>query len=129
MPDDYWAGFNDDEFEIALQLAFEGKTVVSRSEDTPAPGADGYRRFDAWVDGVRAEFKNPTTTVRKTFQKDVLSKANKQGADLAIVHLENMGRTDAMNWTAEWIADPRRTVNLSRIVISGVGYSKTFNVR
>ncbi|MFJ5833290.1 RHS repeat-associated core domain-containing protein, partial [Streptomyces sp. NPDC093089] len=81
-------GFNNKEFEIAFILAMEGKTVVARSADTGAPGSvNGKKSFDAWVDGVRTEFKTlgPETSAKHIGRW--IGKAANQGADAVIIHL------------------------------------------
>ncbi|MEU4077503.1 RHS repeat-associated core domain-containing protein [Streptomyces venezuelae] len=81
-------GFLNKEFEIALVLAMEGKTVVARSADEGAPGSvNGRKSFDAWVDGVRTEFKTigPGTSAKHIGRW--IGKAANQGADAVIIHL------------------------------------------
>ncbi|MET0417611.1 MAG: RHS repeat-associated core domain-containing protein, partial [Actinoplanes sp.] len=75
-------GFNkDDDFKVAFELAWNKMHVESRGdgrnkapwEDFPAVGAKDNKGFDAYVDGVRSEFKyvraNTRTAIYDAFQK------------------------------------------------------------
>lgn len=84
-PDEF--GFEDEEFEIAFMLAMEGRSVVARSSDTGAPGSLGDKKsFDAWVDGVRTEFKEQDSDQPKRIAREIRS-ADEQGADAVIIRL------------------------------------------
>ncbi|MCX5389091.1 RHS repeat domain-containing protein [Streptomyces sp. NBC_00094] len=106
--------FTEDEFDLAFQLAREGHTVVSRGENIAAPGAEGNKRFDAWVDGIRSEFKILPTEKEKGVL-DQLSDANKKGADRLYIKLKNIGEDEGRAMIEKWSKDPRRTVKLSTI--------------
>ncbi|MFE3468057.1 RHS repeat-associated core domain-containing protein [Streptomyces sp. NPDC059185] len=108
--------FTEDEFDLALDLAREGQTVVSRGENIPAPGAVGNKRFDAWVDGVRSEFKILRTEKEKT-ASDALSDANKKGADALYIKFKNLDKDEGRAIIDTWARDTRRTVNLTTIYI------------
>ncbi|MEU9858382.1 RHS repeat-associated core domain-containing protein, partial [Streptomyces sp. NPDC047974] len=108
--------FGEEEFLLALQLAREGQTVVSRGENIGAPGAVGDKRFDAWVDGVRSEFKIlPTGSKRGV--KDQLSDSNKKGADALYLKLKEFDVDEAEDIVNDWAGDSRRTVNLTTVYI------------
>ncbi|WP_407838742.1 RHS repeat domain-containing protein [Streptomyces sp. DSM 116496] len=110
------AAFTEDEFNLALQLARDEHTVTSRGEDIPAPGAEGNKRFDAWVDGIRSEFKILSTDKPRNV-RDQLSDANKKGADALYIKLKNIDVDDAKEIVNEWASDSRRTVNLTSIYV------------
>ncbi|MFE5614083.1 RHS repeat-associated core domain-containing protein [Streptomyces sp. NPDC056524] len=68
------------EFEMALALALEGHNVIARGSNTgkyTKDGATNAKSFDAWVNGVRSEFKE----TGKRNIKNHLRKADEQGAD------------------------------------------------
>ncbi|WP_189980554.1 RHS repeat-associated core domain-containing protein, partial [Streptomyces termitum] len=86
-------GFNNDEFEIALRLAYEGKEVVAQGSNTGVGGGRNAKAFDAWVDGVRSEFKAPTS---ERAIKTRLNKADQQGADAVYLKISNVSREQAL---------------------------------
>ncbi|MFI9549905.1 RHS repeat-associated core domain-containing protein [Streptomyces sp. NPDC052016] len=125
--------FDAAEFEIALKLAEEGHDVVARGEGRSkerwAPGANGS--FDAWVDGIRTEFKTPDSSQPGAVAKHI-RKADEQGADAVIVHLPDGNERLARSA----IASAKRTaftsktpLNLTTIRMIGDGFDFTENLR
>ncbi|MFF5443570.1 RHS repeat-associated core domain-containing protein [Streptomyces sp. NPDC012888] len=85
--------FKDGEFDVAYTLANEGHYVVARgagrSPDRFAPGAGGS--FDAWVDGIRTEFKvmAPKGKNAQNSVRDEIRSGWKQGADAVVIRLKD----------------------------------------
>lgn len=73
-------GFDNAEYSIAITLAMDGRQVMSRDD------SDGYG--DAYVDGVRSEFKAPTSS---TAIQTRLRKANKQQVDAVYLDVRGSG--------------------------------------
>ncbi|MFD4655941.1 ricin-type beta-trefoil lectin domain protein [Kitasatospora sp. NPDC058444] len=122
--------FGDDDFEVAFQVALDGHHVVARGENTPAPGAQDGNRFDAWVDGVRSEFKLVRGSANRI--NGHLSKANTQGVDSVYIMLLNSNITEreAKNKVNGWLKTPgRETINLSQVHLIGDGYRTTINLK
>ncbi|MCW6004754.1 hypothetical protein K1W54_09165 [Micromonospora sp. CPCC 205371] len=78
-PDGVTVAFDDDEFKIAFRLAFTGREVESRDENLQTVGNPDGKVFDAYVDGVRSEFKSVFTNSEGKVYRD-FSDANKQHA-------------------------------------------------
>ncbi|MFG3427622.1 RHS repeat domain-containing protein [Streptomyces californicus] len=114
-------GFTDEEFEMAFELAFEGKEVVARGSDTGAPGAKGNKSFDAWVDGERWEFKDLPTTSRKGIAREIYS-ADEQGADVAFVRLPNVDEKMARSALNSVIRSQQKSNDLTAVRMQGDGY-------
>ncbi|MFF7534984.1 RHS repeat-associated core domain-containing protein [Streptomyces bobili] len=122
-------GFDEKEFEMALTLAFEGKTVVARGNNIPAPGSlNGRKTFDAWVDGQRWEFKDLTTETRKGVTKEIYG-SDEQGADVAFVKLRNLDEGMARSAVNSVINSTQKTNNLTAIRMQGDGYDFTVSLR
>ncbi|MEW2070526.1 RHS repeat-associated core domain-containing protein [Streptomyces sp. NPDC007346] len=121
-------GFDDDEFEMALSLAREGHQVVARGSDDGAPGAKGNKSFDAWVDGVRTEFKSLSTTSRKGITREIRS-ADEQGADFAYIRLEKADRRMAESAVNSIKRSKQAPVGLTTIRVYGDGYDFTVRLR
>ncbi|MGW6566025.1 RHS repeat-associated core domain-containing protein [Streptomyces sp. NPDC054975] len=124
-------GFDDEEFEIALMLALEGQSVTARSSDTGAQGSEGNKKtFDAWVDGVRTEFKFETTEKPKTIAREIRS-AHAQGADAVIIRItgdERLARAAVKS--AEKTAFTSKTpLGLTSIRMIGDGFDFTKQLR
>ncbi|BCB78185.1 RHS repeat-associated core domain-containing protein [Phytohabitans flavus] len=85
------AAFKDHEFEIAFLLAWEGSEVVSKDDSFTAGGAANERVFDAWVDGVRSEFKTPDKN-NYSSSKTAFSGAIGQNAARVYVHSKNISK-------------------------------------
>ncbi|MFC4018902.1 RHS repeat-associated core domain-containing protein [Micromonospora sp. GCM10011542] len=99
-------GFNDDEFAIAFELAWgkdggEGaKHVESRGDgrkgtghqDMPAVGASDEKGFDAYVDGVRSEFKTVRTNSGNAV-RNALRDAKKQHSRDVYIRVEGVDAT------------------------------------
>ncbi|WP_423832940.1 RHS repeat-associated core domain-containing protein [Streptomyces manipurensis] len=121
-------GFTESEFETAFILAMEGRNVVARSDDTGAPGSLGDRKsFDAWVDGVRTEFKTQPSTKPKTIVREIFDSAD-QGADAAIITLPN-GNEKLVNTVLADISKreftTKTTLGLQSVRIIGPGFDVT----
>ncbi|MFJ9263614.1 RHS repeat-associated core domain-containing protein [Streptomyces bacillaris] len=121
-------GFGDEEFEMALNLAREGYEVVARGSDGGAPGAKGKKSFDAWVDGVRTEFKDLSTTSRKGITREIRS-ADEQGADFAYIRLKNASRGMAESAVNSIKKSKQAPVGLTTIRVYGDGYDFTVRLR
>ncbi|MCQ6555764.1 sugar-binding protein [Streptomyces sp. C10-9-1] len=121
-------GFSDEEFEQALMLAREGSHVVARGSDDGAPGASGNKSFDAWVDGVRTEFKVQSTTSRKGITREIRS-ADQQGADFALIHLTKADERMARSAVNSIKSSKQAPVGLSTVRVYGDGYDFTVQLR
>jgi hypothetical protein len=121
------------EFDIAYKLAEEGHGVVARGAKTGrdyfAPGAGGS--FDAWVDGVRTEFKEQTTSKPGSIAQEIRS-AQTQGADAVIIHLpegnERLAES-AIRSAKKTAFTSKQPLNLTSIRIYGDGFDITENLR
>ncbi|MFI8105819.1 RHS repeat-associated core domain-containing protein [Streptomyces sp. NPDC086023] len=84
------------EFDMALALALDGHTVVARGSHTGKAGQNP-KSFDAWVDGVRSEFKQ----TGKRNIKNHLRKADEQGADAVYLSVPGVAPEAAQKevWT------------------------------
>ncbi|KAB2587633.1 hypothetical protein [Streptomyces arboris] len=76
-------GFDNKEYSLALYLAMRGKEVMSR-DDSDGAG-------DAWVNGVRSEFKAPTS---RSAVQGRLKKAHGQGVDHVYLDVRDTGLSD-----------------------------------
>ncbi|MFJ5834921.1 RHS repeat-associated core domain-containing protein, partial [Streptomyces sp. NPDC093089] len=125
--------FTDKEFEVAWKLAKEGHNVVARGEGRArsrwAPG--GVGSFDAWVDGIRTEFKdlspqgkNPRNSIAKEIQSGW-----KQGADAVIVRLRDHDEEMARSAITQVRNSTQKPVGLTSIRIIGDDYDITENLR
>ncbi|MEV5321093.1 hypothetical protein AB0K92_26180 [Streptomyces sp. NPDC052687] len=121
-------GFNDEKFEIAFDLAKEGKSVVARGDHIPAPGSEGDRKtFDAWADGQRWEFKSLESDQRKRIVKEIFS-ADAQGADVAFVRLR-VGESMARSAVNAVVNSQQKANALTAIRMQGDGYDFTVTLR
>ncbi|MFD7860347.1 RHS repeat-associated core domain-containing protein [Streptomyces microflavus] len=122
-------GFEDHEFEMALKLALEGHTVTARGSKTgkyTEKGEKNDKSFDAWVDGVRSEFKKSGKRNIKTH----LRKADEQGADA--VYLWTPGVSEEAATKEVWTAVIRNRTSLSTVTTwndDGLGWEFTRNPR
>ncbi|MBO4206685.1 RHS repeat-associated core domain-containing protein [Micromonospora echinofusca] len=80
--------FDDEEFFIAFELAFNGHTVESRDEKLLTVGNPDLEVFDAYVDDVRTEFKTLHSNKADRVKSD-LSKAQNQHATRVIINVVN----------------------------------------
>ncbi|MFJ3788751.1 RHS repeat-associated core domain-containing protein [Kitasatospora sp. NPDC090091] len=120
--------FMDKEFEMAFKLALEGKKVVSRAEkgdEAAAGGAEGKKRFDAWVDGVRSEFKQVDGSQKQIEKR--LRDANKQGADAVYLYTPNQSKEEARRGFESYNRSSSK--NLTTVRIIGSDYDMTFHLR
>ncbi|GAA4936429.1 RHS repeat-associated core domain-containing protein [Streptomyces coeruleoprunus] len=121
-------GFDDEEFDMAFELAMEGRTVVARGSDDGAPGAKGNKSFDAWVDGERWEFKDLKTTSRKGITREIYS-ADEQGADVAFIKLRNVDEKMARSALNAVVRSHQKSNDLTAIRMQGDGYDFTHYLR
>ncbi|SCL36862.1 RHS repeat-associated core domain-containing protein [Micromonospora pallida] len=96
-------GFSNDEFAIAFELAWGkdgnegGKHVESRGDgrrgagldDMPVVGASDNKGFDAYVDGVRSEFKTVRTNTKSAVH-NAMRNAKKQHAGDVYIRVEGV---------------------------------------
>ncbi|WP_327257267.1 RHS repeat-associated core domain-containing protein [Streptomyces sp. NBC_01244] len=111
-------GFDNAEYAIAFALALDGRKVMSR-DDT-----DGYG--DAYVDGVRSEFKAPTTynavdkRLKKAHEQHVKAVyLDIRGADLDFGKAEDKVNNRIRQWTrgstVEEVYLIHGTMNVTRV--------------
>ncbi|MFF4098899.1 RHS repeat-associated core domain-containing protein [Streptomyces sp. NPDC001903] len=125
--------FNDQEFEIAWKLAEEGHHVVARGEgrtpDRWAPG--GVGSFDAWVDGIRTEFKDLSPqgkNARNSIVKEIQSGWT-QGADAVIVRLRDHDEDMARSAVNSVRVSKQKPTGLTSVRIIGDDYDFTEDLR
>jgi RHS repeat-associated protein len=83
------SGFGDKEFELAFILAWDGHEVVSKDKHYSPSGTVNTKAFDAWVDGVRSEFKTVGVDSPNTRQ-EVFRRANGKAAERLYIHAKNI---------------------------------------
>jgi RHS repeat-associated protein len=124
--------WDDDDFHVAMRIAMDMDdvhSIVARRENDPAPGAQGNKQFDGWVDGVRSEFKRIKGDNADGLQGH-LTKANRQGADRVYIAVEGIGEREAMNKLNGWVKNTRtREVRLSTVVFLGEGYVQEVDLK
>ncbi|MFI0012847.1 RHS repeat-associated core domain-containing protein [Streptomyces globisporus] len=108
------------EFNIAFKLAMEGHKVVARGSGTGKHG-DNPKSFDAWVDGVRSEFKE----TGKRNMKNHMRKADEQGAD--VVYLRTPGVSEEAARKEVWTVIVRTKSNLTSVRVIGDEYDFTMD--
>ncbi|SCG67098.1 RHS repeat-associated core domain-containing protein [Micromonospora halophytica] len=102
-------GFDDKEFVIAFHLAWEGHNVESRGDgvsplgDLPAVGGGDSKGFDAYVDGVRSEFKTVSRNTPSAI-KNALRKAHNQHADRVYIEVRGVD-ADTFNGSEGGLAE------------------------
>ncbi|WP_405483196.1 RHS repeat-associated core domain-containing protein [Streptomyces anulatus] len=125
--DESWTSESDEfgfgkpkEFNIAFKLAMEGHKVVARGSGTGKHG-DNAKSFDAWVDGVRSEFKE----TGKRNMKNHMRKADEQGAD--VVYLRTPGVSEEAARKEVWTVIVRTKSNLTSVRVIGDEYDFTMD--
>ncbi|SDJ77558.1 RHS repeat-associated core domain-containing protein [Streptomyces indicus] len=112
-------GFDtDEEFQIALTLAIHGHKVMSRNDRQKPPHAG-----DAWVDEMRADFKE-MKSLRSDGLRDHLKKADqKQKVDMVVIDLRKGGMDEDDAWDGiRQFTRSRAPENVQKVVIYGRGY-------
>lgn len=116
-----------DEFRTAFELAWNGSSVESRGDsdnslgDLPAVAADDEKGFDAYVDGVRSEFKVVRTNKPGTIKR-VIDNAGKQHADRIYIRVEGV---DANKFNGDegglalYHQHQKRSTRLTQIAVFG----------
>jgi RHS repeat-associated protein len=125
--------FDAGEFEIAWTLAAEGHNIVARGEGRAksrwAPG--GIGSFDAWVDGIRTEFKDLSPqgkNARNSIVKEIRS-GEKKGADAVVVRLRDHDEGMAISVMNSIRVSDQKPTGLTSIRIIGDDYDITEDFR
>lgn len=119
--------FDNDEFTLAFILARDGHNVVAKSVDygTAGNSKDNFS-FDAWVDGVRSEFKTLEPGSGERAVKNAMKHANEQHAERIYFHAPSMdGKGPVQDGMRDFVNDRKSrpgATTLKEITVYGDGW-------